>query len=330
MISSNKVVQHLQASCRLIHRHHVTSFINSIKREIFVHFILSRFYFFHFSISELISMLPLQLLNPIEAPFPIANVIFVSIVHQYVNSFIKQIGHHWSSIDFKIGKQSQVHFHITTLPISSWNSKFFLHIFSIQKNIQSRKIITQRRNFTFFSYIIHIKSRSNWQAQNRLHYQIAEVLVDNRHFIFDQEFANSEANIQGDFAHCIYQLIMVRKWSVARILIIRIYPTISNSYSLQINTFTLVLLSCQHISNERNVMTGVRLSSDVKVSAFELGIQLIELGDKNSELFSDFVFIFGQVENASVRVTSANGLVYVEQVGIVVPRNLIFHRKTIF
>lgn len=129
-------MKHLKSCLRLIHGDHVPSIINSIKTEIFVSLVLSVFHFLLFSCSEFLGIFPIQIVHPVVSSNPVANVVLVSIINEYRNISVQNIFNHWSSIYFKVEKESKMNQHVTTLPLPSWNIKFFLDVFSVQELIQ--------------------------------------------------------------------------------------------------------------------------------------------------------------------------------------------------
>ena len=89
----------------------------------------------------------------------------------------------------------------------------------------------------------------------------------------------------------IDQLIFKREGIVSWVLEIRVNKSITNRKSLEVKFEVLLVLELEVVGDGWDVVTSVRLASDIEVLTLKLWILLKEFDHKISHVFGDFFLI---------------------------------------
>ncbi len=93
------MLDHLEPDFGLVHWHHVSCFVDDVEEKVFEGFELSMGVKFVVFGSEFLLGLPGEVVDQVLAAFPVANVIFVSIVDQNRKVFVGQFGQLFLCVD---------------------------------------------------------------------------------------------------------------------------------------------------------------------------------------------------------------------------------------
>lgn len=118
------------------------------------------------------------------------------------------------------------------------------------------------------------------------------------------------------------EAILVGEISVSRVLHKRISQTVSDSQTLKVELQAFLLVQ-DIVTDGGNVMAGITLTSDVKISSIERRILLKEAIKEINHVSGNLILGFELMALTGVRVTSTNRLVNVKQVSLLVPGVLI-------
>ena len=119
-----------------------------------------------------------------------------------------------------------------------------------------------------------------------------------------------------------YQIVVRGEFRIRHILVEGINPAISDSDACQV--YPLIVHQLQFASDVWNIMASIALSSDVDVSALELGILDHEVVQKVVEVVPDGVLAPSQLpQTVDETKACADGLIDVHDVCVVVPREFI-------
>jgi hypothetical protein len=135
--------------------------------------------------------------------------------------------------------------------------------------------------------------------------------------LVDESLASFEATNEDVLPLFGDEIVLIGELGVCGVLLIRVGQTISNSDTLQVQ-LDIGGIESEVVRDGGDVVTGIGLTSDVKVASLELGVLDKEASEHVGHVLGDLSLGSGVVET-TLGEASADGLVNVEQVGDGVP-----------
>jgi len=249
--TASELGEHLEGSNWLVHWHHMACFVYSQEFEILVSFELT---------SDCIINLPLLILClvvvtlafpiaskcPSFTTSPVADEIFVTRVDEHIKSLIIQdIGNLWSQVGHPITEKGCVHFSSTLCPRSTFNSKDFLDGSILHHVVSWGHIIAKWWLVAALSDIIDIESRRDWTSENSCGHKLTNLKGNWPNTSGNETLASLESSPEDIVLSSIDQFVFKRESVISRVLEIRVYKTITDGESLEVNLEVSLMLELE-------------------------------------------------------------------------------------
>lgn len=278
-----------------------------------------------FSVSEFFSSAPVDSVGPGFTTSPVADKVLVTAVDENLNisGIIEDGGNLRTKVSHPVTKEVSVNNLVAFFPFTTFNTKHSLNSSIVKQIISLTEIVAKRRRVTAFSDVINVKSRIKRVTNNGFSKKLAEFKRNNFSLGLKNKFLADLVSTLKDFVPVVTdETILMGEISVSRVLHERINKTVSNSQTLKVELQTFLLIK-DIVTDSGNVMAGITLTSNVKISTIERGILLKETIEEINHVSSNFILVSDLMTSLRVGVTSTNRLVNVEQVSLLVPRVLV-------
>lgn len=192
------------------------------------------------------------------------------------------------------------------------NTEGFLNISSGKEIINNGKVVAEG---TIAGELIVVNVELGGISGDLFNSKLALGHSDSPGGVLNERLAESESLDETIVGSFVNDLVFVGEGSVLGILPVSRDETVTNGRTLEVDIGIFLLDDVG--GDGRNVVTGIRFTSNVELSALVLGESSQEFGEEGVEVLSNFVF--RGFELSGVGVASTEGLVNVEDVGNVVP-----------
>jgi hypothetical protein len=218
-----------------------------------------------------------------------------------------------------------VHFLVALYPFARGRDvQLGLNCIVVKELVGATQVVAKGRLVALLSDVINIESGSERVAENNCHGQLAELEGLKPVFlgIIHHSLALHKASLEGQVHLFINQTVLMSELSILRILHVGIDPAVSDSDTLEVEAERARWdFLNEVISKGGNVMPSVALTSDIEIATLIFGVLFKEAVQEQFHGSSDLVLIGVEVKDAcALRESSANGLVYEQQVRHFIPR----------
>jgi hypothetical protein len=182
-----------------------------------------------------------------------------------------------------------------------------------------RHIVTQWWLVALLSNVIDVESWCDWVTKDNLSEDLAEFKSNWPDTCLDQTLASCEGTFKDKVLSLTDELVLLGESVILWILKIWVNETISNSHTLEVHLEVVFVLEDQVVGDSWDVVTGIRLTSDIEIFSLELWVLLEELNQELGHVVTNLIFVSNEMEWVSMGETGSNWLIDVDQVGILVP-----------
>jgi len=310
---SHELGKHGQSSFGLIHGDHMSGLVNSVEGEavdVLVFTITSQNSVVF--VLEFALMGPLQFVDPFLTASPVADEVKITRVDQDGVVFTKEVSNIARFVSEPVLHHMLVDGHVALRPGVSSDTNSFLDIRSGKEVINDGEVVAEGSMAGEFNVI---DVEFGGISGDFFNTDLALGQSDGPGSVLDEVLAETEGLDEGVVGRFVNELVFVGISGVLGILPVSRDETVSDSRALEVDISVVLLLKVSR--DGRDVMSGIRFTSDEELSSLELGELFQELLHEGVEILGNFGFrVF---EGSGIGVASTDGLVNVQEIGIVVP-----------
>jgi len=255
---------------------------------------------------------------------PIADEILITVIDEDSQATVDKGSQSSSEIGDPISTEFSVDGVVALRPGSARDSEGSLNSGLFKEVINEAQVVAEGLVFTGFSDIVDVELRG--VAQNSFNLSLALDQSEGVEALLDEGVAELEASNQTLVELFIDEVVFQSVVSVLGVLPVDAHKTITDGDTVELEVKTSLLNDI--VGDGGDVVSGIRFTSDVEVSALELGERFKEFLKEKIEISSDF--IFSLVELSTSGETSTEGLIDVEEVSVVIPGVRVDSKGVVF
>ena len=274
---------------------------------------------------EVLLAAPLSLSGPGLTTAPVADPILVTGVDEDLNlGLVEDLSNLRHKVGHPVSEEVGVNELVALNPLAVRDTKGGLDVSTVKENIRLAEIVTERRLGARLTDVIHVELGVERVAKDGLREDLAELEGSKTTFLggvvlrlVDKALAGLHAADHDIFPRFGDEAVLVGEGSVRGVLGEWVGETVADGHTLKVQVH-IGGGEGEVVGNGGDVMAGVRLTSDVEVTASELGVLLNEATEHDGHILGDLSLGLGIME-ATLGEAGADGLIDVEQVGDLVP-----------
>jgi hypothetical protein len=244
---------------------------------------------------------------------PVADEILITVIDQDIQATFSKVAQIFHQIGHKVHRKEDVDGGVAFSPRTASDIEDLLDASLHQESIDTTEVVAKRRISTGFSDVIDVELEG--LAGNSLDLELAGNHSGFRLVELNEGITDAETSDQTVVHSFVNEVVFVGKGGVCGILVVNGDKTVTNTDTLEVQVKTT---SSDDVGGDSgNVMSSVRFTSDVEISALVLREFVNEFLKENIEISGDLSFVL--VNFSSSGVASAQRLINVEDVSNIIP-----------
>jgi len=264
-------------------------------------------------VNKVSSSAPGQVVGHSFTSSPIADEIFITVVDQDIQATLSNVAQIVHQISHKVHGKEDVDGGVALSPRTASDIEDLLDTSLHQESIDTAEVVAKRRISAGFSDVVDVELEG--LAGDSLDLELASKHGSFRLVELNEGIANTETIDQTIVQSFINEAVFVSESGIFGILVVNADKTVTNTDTLEVQVETA---SSEDVGgNGGDVVSSVRFTSDVEISALVLRESVDEFLKENIEISGDLSFVL--VNFSSSGVTSAQRLINVKDISNIIP-----------
>mmetsp|Transcript_17471 Transcript_17471/g.26936 ORF Transcript_17471/g.26936 Transcript_17471/m.26936 type:complete len:418 (+) Transcript_17471:78-1331(+) len=318
-------MEHLKGSNGLVHGNHVAGIVHSQELQVVNGLQSTSSLAVHVPVDVVGSLevglaVPLDSVGPGLATSPVADEVLVSGVDEHIKSTSEDVSDLGREAEHPVAEHGSVDEHVALLPLPALNAEDLLDGRVGHHVVSGGEVVAHRRNVTLLSDVIDVELGLARVSKDDAHEDVADIhSLHPAVAVVNHVVTDIESSLKDNVLSLLDEMVLVGEVIVSGVLGVGVDEAVSDSHSLEVDLQVLGVLEHEVVGDSRDVVTGVTLSGDVEVLALHFGVSFEEAHHHLCHVLGDLVFVGAHVEDCGAGETGSNGLVNVDNVGVVVP-----------